>query len=132
MFAGPMKYVLFPYQLFVILTRSWEFAKMKPCFLYTYLGFFFHSVTVVFAVAIPNLELFISLIGAFCLSTMGLSFPAMIQLLTFWDYYRGFGKALFILKNLIIIVIAALGFTIGVTTSLQEIYHKFFAPAEHP
>ncbi|XP_054276302.1 proton-coupled amino acid transporter-like protein CG1139 [Macrosteles quadrilineatus] len=84
-------------------------------------------ITFLFAVAIPNLELFISLIGAFCLSTMGLSFPALIQMLTFWDFYRGFGKLLFFLKNFVVVLIAILGFTIGVTTSVHEIYLKFFA-----
>lgn len=66
-------------------------------------------VSVFFAAVIPNLELFISLVGAFALSTMGLSFPAMIQMLTFWDYYQGPGKILFFLKNFTVIIIAALG-----------------------
>lgn len=34
-------------------------------------------VTFLLAVAIPNLELFISLFGAFCLSALGLAFPAV-------------------------------------------------------
>ncbi|KAG8268229.1 hypothetical protein J6590_033583 [Homalodisca vitripennis] len=84
--------------------------------------------TFFFAAVIPNLELFISLIGAFCLSTMGLSFPALIQMLTFWDYYPGFcAKFIFLIKNLCIIAIALMGFVIGVTTSVHEIYLKFFA-----
>lgn len=82
---------------------------------------------VLLAVAIPNLELFISLIGAFCLSAMGLSFPAFIQMFTFWDYYSGTSKLLFFLKNMVVVLIALLGFSVGVSTSLHEIYLKFFA-----
>ncbi|XP_039287154.1 proton-coupled amino acid transporter-like protein CG1139 isoform X1 [Nilaparvata lugens] len=83
-------------------------------------------VTFGFAVAIPNLELFISLIGALCLSTMGLSLPAVINMLTFWDQYRGVGFILFISKNMCIILISVLGFAVGTSTSLHEIIEKFF------
>lgn len=83
-------------------------------------------VTFFFAVLIPNLELFISLIGAICLSTMGLSFPAIIQLLTFWNHYSGARFLIFFLKNLTIILIAVLGFLIGTSVSVNEILHTFF------
>lgn len=83
-------------------------------------------VTFAFAVAIPNLELFISLVGALCLSTMGLSFPAIMQMLTYWDFYKGVGFFMFFSKNLAIILIAVLGFVVGVSTSVHEIILKFF------
>ncbi|KAL1117152.1 hypothetical protein AAG570_004479 [Ranatra chinensis] len=83
-------------------------------------------ITFLLAVAIPNLELFISLIGALCLSTMGLAFPALIQLFTFWYDINGTQFVLFFLKNLVIIIIAILGFVIGTATSIQEIVEKLF------
>ncbi|XP_075230425.1 proton-coupled amino acid transporter-like protein acs isoform X2 [Lycorma delicatula] len=83
-------------------------------------------VTFGFAVAIPNLELFISLVGALCLSTTGLSMPAVMQMLTYWDYYKGLGFFLFFSKNLTIILISFLGFIIGGSTSVHEIIQKFF------
>jgi Transmembrane amino acid transporter protein. len=82
--------------------------------------------SVVLAAAIPNLELFISLIGALCLATMGIALPAIIQLLTFWDSLHGLEKTIFILKNLTMILIAIMAFLIGVTTSVSEILHKIF------
>lgn len=85
-------------------------------------------VAVILAIAIPDLELFISLIGALCLSTMGLSFPALLQLFTFWNEYEGVQFVLFFLKNLTIILIALLGFLVGTATSVQAIIVKFFAP----
>ncbi|XP_073974092.1 proton-coupled amino acid transporter-like protein acs [Rhodnius prolixus] len=85
-------------------------------------------ITIILAIAIPDLELFISLIGALCLSTMGLSFPALLQLFTFWNEYEGVQFVLFFLKNLTIILIALLGFLVGTATSVQAIIVKFFAP----
>ncbi|CAH1389620.1 unnamed protein product [Nezara viridula] len=87
-------------------------------------------ITFTFAVAIPDLELFISLIGAFCLSTMGLSFPAIIQLCTYWNEYNGLQFIFFFLKNLTICLIATFGFIIGVTTSVEGIIEKFFLQKE--
>jgi len=83
-------------------------------------------ITFLLAVAIPNLELFISLIGALCLSSMGLSFPALIQLFTYWDEYTGTKFFLFYMKNFLLIIIALLGFVVGTTTSVSEIIHHFF------
>uniref|UniRef100_A0A8D8QK37 Proton-coupled amino acid transporter 4 n=1 Tax=Cacopsylla melanoneura TaxID=428564 RepID=A0A8D8QK37_9HEMI len=77
-------------------------------------------VTFILAAAIPNLELFISLIGALCLATMGIALPAIIQMLTFWDSMYGMQKVIFVLKNLCMILIAIMGFVIGVTTSVTE------------
>lgn len=76
------------------------------------------------AAAIPNLELFISLVGAFCLSAMGIAFPAMAQILVFWsNRQETFGFALMVFKNIVIIMIAFLAFTIGISSTLI----KFFA-----
>jgi Transmembrane amino acid transporter protein len=41
------------------------------------------------AAAIPNLGPFISLVGAVCLSTLGLMFPAIIEVVTFWEQSAG-------------------------------------------
>ncbi|KAG8232779.1 hypothetical protein J437_LFUL013259 [Ladona fulva] len=42
-------------------------------------------LTVCIAAAIPNLGPFISLVGAVCLSTLGIMFPAIIEVVTFWE-----------------------------------------------
>lgn len=41
--------------------------------------------TIGIAAAIPNLGPFISLVGAVCLSTLGIMFPAIIEVVTFWE-----------------------------------------------
>ncbi|XP_050432497.1 proton-coupled amino acid transporter-like protein CG1139 isoform X1 [Adelges cooleyi] len=81
-------------------------------------------VTFFLAVAIPNLEHLISLIGAFCLSTVGIALPAIINFLTFVDIYREEGYlrlGLFVLRNLLIVAIAVFAFVIGVSTSITDI-----------
>lgn len=76
--------------------------------------------------AIPNLELFISLFGALCLSALGLAFPAMIQLSTFWYQIRGMQKVWMIFKNILIMFFALVGLVVGTYTSLSEIILTFF------
>lgn len=83
-------------------------------------------VTFLLAVAIPNLELFISLFGAFCLSALGLAFPAMVEYCTFHKETTGLSKAIMIVKDLVIVLIGLAGLFIGTWTSLSEIICKFF------
>ncbi|CAH1713516.1 proton-coupled amino acid transporter-like protein CG1139 isoform X1 [Aphis gossypii] len=83
-------------------------------------------VTFFFAIAIPNLEHLISLIGAFCLSSVGIALPAIVSFLTFSDVYKDEGNlrfGLFCLRNLLIILIAIFAFVIGVSTSVSDIIH---------
>ncbi|KAK9500843.1 hypothetical protein O3M35_002027 [Rhynocoris fuscipes] len=79
----------------------------------------------ILAAAVPDLNRFISLIGALCLSTMGLAFPALIQLFTYWYDYDGMRFGLLLLKNSIIVIIAVLGFVIGIVTSIEAIIDDF-------
>lgn len=83
-------------------------------------------VTFLLAVAIPNLELFISLFGALCLSALGLAFPALIQICTYWYYVSGFRKVWLVVSNILIIIVGILGLIVGTYTSLSEIIDTFF------
>lgn len=78
------------------------------------------------AVAIPNLELFISLFGALCLSVLGLAFPALIDYCTFSKQTKGASKVFMIVKNVLIAFIGGAGLIIGTYTSLEEIIKTFF------
>ncbi|XP_037931520.1 proton-coupled amino acid transporter-like protein CG1139 [Teleopsis dalmanni] len=82
-------------------------------------------VTFLLAVAIPNLELFISLFGALCLSALGLAFPALIQICTHWYYTEGLSKIWLLLSNFVLIIVGVLGLVIGTYTSLSEIIATF-------
>uniref|UniRef100_A0A2M3YXZ0 Putative amino acid transporter n=1 Tax=Anopheles braziliensis TaxID=58242 RepID=A0A2M3YXZ0_9DIPT len=82
-------------------------------------------ITFLLAVAIPNLELFISLFGALCLSALGIAFPALIQTCTYWHHRQGKAKVWMVVKNSFIGIVAVLGLLIGTSTSLIEIIHTF-------
>lgn len=78
-------------------------------------------ITVAIAIAIPNLGGFISLVGAVCLSTLGLMFPAVIDLVTFYED-PGLGRFNWRLwKNLFLILFGLVGFVTGSYVSIQEI-----------
>ncbi|XP_014211868.1 proton-coupled amino acid transporter-like protein pathetic isoform X2 [Copidosoma floridanum] len=80
------------------------------------------TFTVSMAIAIPNLGPFISLVGALCLSTLGLMFPSIIELVTVWEQERGLGYLYWRLwKNIFIIAFGILGLFTGTYTSLCEI-----------
>ncbi|XP_015588479.1 proton-coupled amino acid transporter-like protein pathetic isoform X2 [Cephus cinctus] len=81
--------------------------------------------TVGVAIAIPNLGPFISLVGAVCLSTLGLMFPSLIELVTVWEQENGLGRFNWRLwKNIAIICFGILGFVTGTYVSIQEIIEQ--------
>lgn len=82
--------------------------------------------TVATAIAIPNIGPFISLIGAVCLSTLGLMFPSIIEIITFYER-PGYGKFKWRLwKNILLIMFGITGFCTGTYVSLHEIYDELF------
>ncbi|XP_046390627.1 proton-coupled amino acid transporter-like protein CG1139 isoform X2 [Ischnura elegans] len=90
------------------------------------------------AAAIPELGLFISLFGAFCLSSVGLIYPALLQSFTFW-YIPGLmskhhpknwegqetKRMLMLFKNVLILFFAMFGLIIGSYTSLRDIVARY-------
>ncbi|CAH0390796.1 unnamed protein product [Bemisia tabaci] len=86
-------------------------------------------ITFGFSIAIPNLELFISFLGSLCLVNLGIFFPVILQTLTFWDEFRGPRFYTFLIKNIFLIIIAILGFVIGVGRSSIEIYNTVILPS---
>lgn len=73
-------------------------------------------LSVLLAVAIPNLELFISLFGALCLSALGLAFPAWIQFSTHYYESKGSAKIWLIFKNAFIATVGLVGLVVGTYT----------------
>jgi len=83
-------------------------------------------ILVLVAAAVPNLEFFIALIGAFCLSIVGIVLPSVIQLATFEEERCGLRLA----KNMFLIVFGLVGLVTGTYISVKDIIHEFFTP--HP
>ncbi|XP_055311595.1 proton-coupled amino acid transporter-like protein CG1139 [Sitodiplosis mosellana] len=82
-------------------------------------------ITFILAVAIPNLGLFISLIGALSLSTLGILFPPFLECAYKWNRTSGYSKSFMIFRNILICVIGLAGFVIGTTLSLKDIINTY-------
>ncbi|XP_030373118.1 proton-coupled amino acid transporter-like protein CG1139 [Scaptodrosophila lebanonensis] len=77
-------------------------------------------LTFAFAVAIPNLSVFLSLVGSFCLSILGLIFPALLQICV--QYADGYGPCqIKLLINLLLLVFGACGGLVGTYVSISDI-----------
>ncbi|CAL8115866.1 unnamed protein product [Orchesella dallaii] len=86
-------------------------------------------VIITFAMAelIPNLGLFISLVGAVSSSTLALIFPPLINILTTWN--AGYGKFRWELwKDISIMIFGAVGFAAGTYVSLERILEGHTEP----
>lgn len=84
-----------------------------------------NCVSVVIAILVPELGPFISLIGAVCLSMLGLIFPSIIEIITY-QAEPGKISPWIILKNILIISFGILGFVTGAYTSVYEIIREHF------
>ena len=72
------------------------------------------------AVAIPDLSLFLALVGAFCLSILGFIFPALLQICV--EYQTGYGRFEWkLIKNLALVAFGSFGGIVGTYVSILEI-----------
>lgn len=78
-------------------------------------------MTIVIAIIVPNLGPFISLIGAVCLSFLGIIFPAIIETVTYWDD-PGMGRFSWrLIKNGLLVIFGVIGFLSGTYVSIVAI-----------
>ncbi|XP_033214263.1 proton-coupled amino acid transporter-like protein CG1139 isoform X2 [Belonocnema kinseyi] len=82
-------------------------------------------ITFLLAVVIPELELFISLFGALCLSALGIAFPAIIHICAFWETSTPMERGILVAKNMSLVLFGLLGLVVGTYTSLEQIITKF-------
>jgi len=73
-------------------------------------------------VAIPNLELFISLVGALTLSIVAIMLPPIIEIATFEHERRSWRLA----KNIALFIFGILGLVTGTSISVIDIVNKVF------
>lgn len=83
------------------------------------------SFAVLLAIAVPNLDLFISLFGALCLSTLGFAFPAIIECATYWNHMKGGSRMTLLLKDASLVMVGVVGLVVGTYTSMAEIIRSF-------
>jgi len=83
--------------------------------------FYSFCLTAGLAAAIPRLDLFISLVGAFGCSFLGLIFPPLISLIVYWDTV----SRATLIKNSLIIILGFVGFATGTYASIEAIIMAF-------
>ncbi|KAJ8959322.1 hypothetical protein NQ318_022008 [Aromia moschata] len=125
-------YISHSLQMYVAIDITWnqylqqKLEKNRFQTLYEYLTRTFLVVLCFcLAIAVPYIDLFISLIGALCLSALGLAFPAIIDTSTYWYSSKGCRRYLILFKNFCIVIFAIFGLIVGTSTSLEKIVEKF-------
>ncbi|EDV91935.1 GH24318 [Drosophila grimshawi] len=120
----------YPLQFFVAVQVMWPSAKQMCGIEGRSLSgeLIFRSLLVIVTLAIaelvPALGLFISLIGALCSTALALVFPPVIELIAHSAPSKGPGLWIS-MKNLIILLLALLGFFTGSYESLKQIVKHF-------
>ncbi|EDW29622.1 GL22912 [Drosophila persimilis] len=72
------------------------------------------------AIAIPDLSVFLSLVGSFCLSILGLIFPALLQICV--QYEHGYGPLrIKLIINILLLCFGVFGGVVGTYVSILEI-----------
>ncbi|CAG9816183.1 unnamed protein product [Phaedon cochleariae] len=77
-------------------------------------------LTFLLAITVPLLGLFISLVGAFCLSALGIAFPAIIELCAYWPDRLGPGRWI-LWKDIGLIIVGIVGLCAGSYSCIYEI-----------
>ncbi|KAG7202343.1 hypothetical protein KM043_018671 [Ampulex compressa] len=121
-------YCTFGLQFYVCLDIAWNGLKerfqKKPMLANYILRTAMVTGAVLLAVAVPTIEPFIGLIGAFCFSILGLLIPVFIETVTYWDV--GFGPGNWVaLKNVIICVIGLMALVFGSRSALIQIVELY-------
>lgn len=82
-------------------------------------------LTLSVALLVPNLGLLISLIGAVCSTSLALVFPVVIEYLVITRHDKSVGL-LTVIKNILIISLALVGFLSGGYESIRQIVQLYY------
>ncbi len=84
----------------------------------------------ILALAIPDLDDLITLVGAVASSALALVFPPCIEILTFWNdperkLFGVFPRICWVIKDICVITIGILGFGFGTFAAIHSIVYKY-------
>lgn len=123
-------YISYGLQGYVPVTILWNdyvgknLQENKNKLLFEYLlRFILVVITFFFSMVVPLLGLFISLIGCFCISALGIMFPALLDCCAHWPDQLGTCYYV-IIRDLILAFIGIIGITAGSYGALYEIIRK--------
>lgn len=80
--------------------------------------FVYFYVIVLVAVIVPDIGPFVSLIGALCFSFLGILFPVIIEMVTYWEKIS---VVKLLLRNLFVLFFGLMALCFGTYTSMLEI-----------
>ncbi|CAL4076625.1 unnamed protein product [Meganyctiphanes norvegica] len=133
---GAAVFLSYPLQFYVpieILKQTIE-SNIKDKKKQFYVEYGFRTALVLFtftlAALIPNIGLFISLIGSVASSSLAIIFPPMMEIVTFWPNMGKYNWTLW--KCILIISLGLLGFVTGAVTSIQAILEFFENGSQEP
>lgn len=122
--VGGAVFCTFGLQFYVCIDIMWNFIKERYAKKEQLANYVMRTVMtflcVTLAIAVPTIVPFVSLIGAFCFSILGLVVPIIIEMLTFWD--KGFGKFNWkIYKNIVVVFVAIMALIFGSKSAIEDI-----------
>lgn len=119
-------YGTYPLQMYVALEIIWGnylWPCLRDCNHHSCCEYLMRISTVVFsfllAVMIPQIDIVISLVGAFCLSTLGITFPFLLELCT---RYPDDLNAFTIAKDMLFMLFGLAVLVMGTSISLQSLF----------
>ncbi|XP_063703102.1 proton-coupled amino acid transporter-like protein CG1139 [Culicoides brevitarsis] len=123
----------YPLQFFIAIQIMWP-TVVKYCSISKHLIFkemafrtTFVLLTFCIAEAVPNLGMFISLVGALCGAGLALVFPPVCEfVIAYSRQQKGLSLSKFVI-NLMILLVGMLGFATGTYESLRGIFNEFSA-----
>ncbi|XP_062133043.1 proton-coupled amino acid transporter-like protein CG1139 [Drosophila sulfurigaster albostrigata] len=119
-----ISYALQGYVTAHILWNKYLSKRIKDISKHTLYELLFRAVIVLLtflcAIAIPDLSLFLSLVGSFCLSILGLIFPALLQICV--QYEQGYGPfRIRLVINMLLLIFGFFGGIVGTYVSIVDI-----------
>ncbi|XP_053208154.1 proton-coupled amino acid transporter 1-like [Panonychus citri] len=130
-------FLSYPLQMFVPINILWPTFQSKLPLKWQKMEIFnviYRGSLVMFsflvASFVPHLDLVISLVGAFCSSSIAVLFPPVIHYAAFWEHRESYSKLKWNyikVKAVLIFIFGAIGFFLGTYTSVLAIWN---APSE--
>ncbi|XP_022111427.1 proton-coupled amino acid transporter 1-like isoform X2 [Acanthaster planci] len=127
-------FVTYGVQFYVPVIILWPFFMERMRERYHFIGeMFFRTLlvvlTMVLAMVVPHLALFIAFVGAFSSTALAIIFPPVLQEFTFYDYgYDNPRKVFRLFRNILIIILGIVGFGFGTYVALKEIINSLEKP----
>lgn len=131
-------FMSYPLQMYVPISMIWpkvvdkyDLIQGSEKYELIQCGFRIVMVTATFfaAAVVPKLDLFISLVGAFCSSCLAWIFPPLFHTLTFWDSQQEEGTSrlrftAYVTKNSLIAAFGMIGFATGTYCSIRDLVNR--------